>query len=272
MKKSLTCRLMLFIGLTFLYLPITTLILYSFNRSRLVTYWGGFSTHWYHVLFHDQIIINAALLTLKIAAIASTVAIILGTMLSVALKRYRRFKGKTLLTSMSISPIILPDVISGLALLLLFVSLEKLIGWPAQQGFNTILIAHITFCTAYASIVIQSRFNSLDHSLEEAALDLGAGPTQTFFSITLPQLLTGIIAAWLLAFTLSIDDVVITSFVSGPSSTTLPMAIFSSVKTGSTPELNALASILILIVAILLITAGITKYITSRFKRFTRAH
>lgn len=252
-------RLMLILGFAFLYLPILTLIIYSFNASRLVTYWGGWSTHWYHELFSDQAIINAAWLTIRIGACASTVAIVLGTMLAVALKQYRFFKSKTLLYSMSIAPIILPDVISGLALLLLFVSLEKVIGWPAQQGFNTILIAHITFCTAYASIVIQSRFNSLDRSLEEAALDLGAGPIKTFFTITLPQLTSGIVAAWLLAFTLSMDDVVITTFVSGPSNTTLPMYIFSTVKTGSSPELNALATILILIVASILIVGAFIK-------------
>lgn len=255
MKKSPFLNLFLFLGFIFLYAPIVVLVIYSFNSSRLVTYWGGWSLHWYHVLFHDSDVISAAWLSIRLATVASTIAIVLGTMLSIALRKYRRFKGKTFLYSLSVAPIILPDVVSGLALLLLFVSLESLIGWPSTQGFNTILMAHVTFCTAYASIVIQSRLVNLDPALEEAAQDLGASPARTFFYITLPQLMPGLVAAWLLSFTLSIDDVVITTFVAGPSSTTLPMYIFSTVKTGVTPELNALATLLIAIAGIGLLCA-----------------
>lgn len=259
MKRSPWLMLYLILGFVFLYAPIVVLVLYSFNKSQLVTYWGGFSLRWYHQLFHDWTVIDAALLSIKIATLASSIAVVLGTMLAVILRKYRRFRGKTFLYSLTVAPIIMPDVVSGLSLLLLFVSLESLIGWPSTQGFNTILMAHITFCTAYASIVIQSRLVGLDPALEEAAQDLGASPTRTFFSITLPQLLPGLIAAWLLSFTLSIDDVVITTFVAGPSSTTLPMYIFSTVKTVATPELNAVASILISIVVFGLVIAGLIR-------------
>jgi len=259
LKKSHTHGLILLIGLAFLYTPILVLIINSFNQSRLVSYWGGWSFQWYKTLIHDQDVLSAAWLTLRLAFSASSIAIVLATLLAVILKRYKHFSGKTFIYAMSISPIILPDVVSGLALLLLFVSLERLIHWPSTEGFDTILIAHITFCTAYASIIIQSRFASLDKSLEEAALDLGASPTKTFFWITLPQLFPSLLAAWLLGFTLSIDDVVITTFVSGPSNTTLPMYIFSTVKTGTTPELNALATVMILIIAGLLIMGSCFK-------------
>lgn len=259
MKKSPWLNLYLLIGFIFLYLPILILVLYSFNASRLVTFWGGWSLHWYQVLFHDDNVISAAWLSIRIACVASSIAICLGTMLAVVLRKYRSFRGKTLLYGMSVAPIILPDVVSGLSLLLLFVSLESLIGWPSTQGFNTILMAHITFCTAYASIVIQTRLSNLDPALEEAAQDLGASPSQTFFWVTLPQLVPALMAAWLLSFTLSIDDVVITTFVAGPSSTTLPMYLFSTVKTGVTPELNAIASILIGIVVLGLVVAGFFK-------------
>lgn len=253
MKKSWFLRIWLVIGLAFLYIPILTLVIYSFNDSDIVTLWGGWSGHWYVDLVHDDDIIAAAWLSIRIGVLASTLAVIFGTMLALAFSRYGHFRGRTFLYGMSITPLMMPDVITGLSLLLMFVGLQSLIGWPGQQGFLTILIAHTTFCTAYAVIVIQSRLANLDRSTEEAAMDLGARPTKTFFWITLPQVFASLVVAWLLSFTLSIDDLVITSFVSGPTTTTLPMYIYSSVKNNVTPEINALATVMIAIIAVFLV-------------------
>ena len=212
--------------------------------------WGGFSTRWYGTLFENQQVLDALYLSLKIAFTSATLATILGTMSGFVLARFGRFKGRTLLSGMVTSPMVMPEVITGLSLLLLFVSLQQLIGWPGQRGFSTITIAHTTFSLAYVAIIVQSRLIAMDESLEEAAMDLGGRPLRVVFDITLPLIAPAMIAGWLLSFTLSLDDLVIASFVSGPGSTTLPMYIFSKVKLGVSPDINALASIIIAVVSI----------------------
>lgn len=264
MKKRFSwLTLVLIFGLFFLYFPIAVLVIYSFNASPLVNIWGGWSLSWYQTLFQDSDVLNAAWLSIRIAVTASTAAVVLGTLSAVVIKRYGYFKTKSFFYGMTVTPLVMPDVVTGLSLLLMFVGLENLVGWPGTHGFNTILMAHITFCTAYAAIVIQARLGNLDRSIEEAALDLGARPTKAFFWITLPQIIPSLVAAWLLSFTLSIDDLVITSFVSGPGSTTLPMYIYSSVRAGVTPEINALATIMIFIVGFIVV-AGL--FISQRWK------
>jgi putrescine transport system permease protein len=237
-------------GYAFLYIPLASVVFYSFNASRLVTVWGGFSTRWYGTLFENQQVLDALYLSLKIAFTSATLATILGTMSGFVLARFGRFKGRTLLSGMVTSPMVMPEVITGLSLLLLFVSLQQLIGWPGQRGFSTITIAHTTFSLAYVAIIVQSRLIAMDESLEEAAMDLGGRPLRVVFDITLPLIAPAMIAGWLLSFTLSLDDLVIASFVSGPGSTTLPMYIFSKVKLGVSPDINALASIIIAVVSI----------------------
>ena len=244
-------------GFAFLYIPILSMIVFSFNESRLVTVWAGFSTKWYVELFQNEQIINAAKLSLRIAAVNATGAVILGTLAGFALSRFRRFKGRTLMTGMTTAPLVMPEVITGLSMLLLFVAMEHMFGWPSGRGVTTITIAHITFSMAYVTVVIQSRLSTLDESLEEAAMDLGARPWKVFAVITLPIIFPAILAGWLLAFTLSWDDLVITSFVSGPGSSTLPLVIFSKVRLGVSPDINALATIMVTIVAIGIVSAGL---------------
>jgi putrescine transport system permease protein len=238
------------LGFIFLYAPIISLVVFSFNESKLVTVWGGFSAKWYGQLLADPAILNAGLLSLQVAATSATIALILGTFCAVALTRFRRFRGRTVLAGMVSAPLVMPDVITGLSLLLLFVAMESIFGWPAGRGTLTIILAHATFCMAYVTVVVQSRLADLDLSLEEAAQDLGATPVRVFFDITLPIISPALISGWLLAFTLSLDDLVIASFVSGPGSSTLPMVIFSKMKLGVSPDINALATIIIGIVAI----------------------
>lgn len=242
-------------GYAFLYIPLISVIVYSFNDSKLATVWGGFSTRWYGELFRNEQVLDAALLSLQIAAVSATLATILGTMAGLVLARFGRFRGRTLFSGMIISPMVMPEVITGLSLLLLFVSLQQITGWPGQRGFSTITIAHTTFAMAYVAVIVQSRLASMDQSLEEAAMDLGGRPLRVVFDITLPLITPAMISGWLLAFTLSLDDLVIASFVSGPGSTTLPMYIFSKVKLGVTPDINALASLIILVVSVSLLTA-----------------
>ena len=251
-------------GYAFLYVPILLLIIYSFNESRLVTVWSGWSTRWYGELLQNEQMLSAAGLSLRIAAVTATFAVALGTIAGLALARFGRFRGRTLFSGMITAPLVMPEVITGLSLLLLFVSMEQLIGWPGGRGATTITIAHITFATAYVAVIVQSRLVGLDESVEEAALDLGAKPAKVFFVITLPIISPALIAGWLLAFTLSLDDLVIASFVSGPGSSTLPMVIFSSVRLGVTPEVNALATVIIVIVTTGILAAGI---IMSRHER-----
>jgi putrescine transport system permease protein len=239
-------------GLAFLYFPILSMIVFSFNNSRLVTVWDAANSPtlvWYRKLFANGQILDAALLSLQIAAVTATGAVILGTLAGLALVRFGPFRGRAMLATMTTAPLVMPEVITGLSLLLLFVALEQLTGWPAGRGIATITIAHITFAMAYVTVVVQSRLAGFDDSLEEAALDLGAKPAKVFFRITLPLIAPALVSGWLLAFTLSWDDVVISQFVSGPNSTTLPMVIFSKARLGVSPDINALATIMVLIVA-----------------------
>jgi putrescine transport system permease protein len=232
-----------------------SVVFYSFNNSKLATVWGGFSARWYGELLHNEQILDATFLSLRIAATSATIATVLGTMAGLVLARFGRFRGRTLFSGMITSPLVMPEVITGLSLLLLFVSMQHLFGWPAQRGFSTITIAHTTFSMAYVAVIVRSRLSAMDESLEEAAMDLGGRPLRVVFDITLPLIAPAMIAGWLLAFTLSLDDLVIASFVSGPGSSTLPMYIFSKVKLGVTPDINALASLIILIVSVALIIA-----------------
>jgi putrescine transport system permease protein len=239
------------LGFAFLYLPIVLLVIYSFNASKLVTVWGGFSTKWYVELLHNEGLLDAAWVTLRVALISATVATILGTLAAVTLVRYGRFKGRTLFSGMIYAPLVMPDVITGLSLLLLFVA----IGFA--RGFWTIILAHITFSMCFVAVVVQSRLITFDRSLEEAALDLGCPPLKTFLKITLPLIAPAIVAGWMLGFTLSLDDLVIASFTTGPGATTLPMKIYSQVRLGVTPEINAVCTILIAIVTCGVIAASI---------------
>jgi len=247
----------LILGYCFLYGPILSLIVYSFNESRLVTVWGGFSTKWYGELLRNEQILGAAWLSVKIATVNATAAVVLGTLAGYALARFRRFRGRTLFTSLITGPLVMPDVIIGLSLLLLFVAMEQLIGWPQGRDALTIIIAHVTFSMAYVAVVVQSRVSQLDPSLEEAALDLGARPARVFLRITLPIIAPALAAGWLLAFTLSLDDLVIASFTAGPGSTTLPMVVYSSVRLGVSPQINALATIIVAVVALGVVIAGL---------------
>ena len=253
-QSRLTISVLAF-GYAFLYIPLVSVIVYSFNDSKLATVWGGFSTRWYGELFRNEQILDAVFLSLRVAATSATFATILGTIAGLVLVRFGRFRGRTLFSGMITSPLVMPEVITGLSLLLLFVSLQQLIGWPGQRGFSTITIAHTTFAMAYVAVVVRSRLTAMDESLEEAAMDLGCGPLRVLFDITLPLIAPAMIAGWLLAFTLSLDDLVIASFVSGPGASTLPMYIFSKVKLGVTPDINALATLFILIVSLGLVTA-----------------
>jgi putrescine transport system permease protein len=244
------------LGYAFLYLPIVLLVVYSFNASRLVTVWGGFSTKWYGELAGDQRILGAAWLSLKIAVTNATVSTLLGTLAAVVLVRFRRFPGRTLFTGMITAPLVMPEIITGLAMLLLFVSMEVTFGWPEGRSFTTIVIAHVTFSLSFVTVVVQSRLAQMDISLEEAAMDLGARPAKVFLVITLPIIAPSLLAGWLLSFTLSVDDVVISSFVTGPGTTTLPIVIFSKVRLGVSPEVNALASIVVAIVSVGIVIFG----------------
>jgi putrescine transport system permease protein len=243
------------IGFAVLYLPILVLIAYSFNASPLVSVWGGLSTTWYVKLLHNRELLDAALLSLEVAISASTAAVVLGTLAAIALVRFARFPGRLLLTGMVTAPLVMPEVITGTTQLLLFVSLLQTFSWP-HRGFLTIVLAHVTFCIAYVTVTVQSRLQGADRSLEEAAQDLGAGPTRAFLEITLPLISPAIVSSWLLSFTLSLDDLVISSFVTGPGATTLPMLIYSKVKLGVSPDINALASLIIGIVGSCVILAG----------------
>lgn len=254
-KQSRFVFSVLVFGYAFLYVPLASVIVYSFNDSKLATVWGGFSTRWYVELFKNEQILDAAFLSLRIATTSATLATIFGTMAGLILVRFGRFRGQTLFSGMITAPLVMPEVITGLSLLLFFVSLQQLIGWPGQRGFMTITIAHTTFSMAYVAVIVRSRLATMDESLEEAAMDLGCRPLRIVFDITLPLIAPAMIAGWLLAFTLSLDDLVIASFVSGPGSSTLPMYIFSKVKLGVTPDINALASLIILVISILVFAA-----------------
>ena len=249
------------IGFAFLYLPMLILIIYSFNESRLVTVWAGFSTKWYGELLHNEAFLRAAWVTLKVAVISSTIAAVLGTMAAYAMVRGGRFRGRTLFSGMIYAPLVMPEVITGLSLLLLFIAIGM------ERGVITIVLAHTTFSMCYVSVVVSSRLASFDRSLEEAALDLGCTPFDAFRSVTLPIIAPAVISGWLLAFTLSLDDLVIASFTSGPSSTTLPIKIYSAVRLGVSPEINALSTIMILIVTFGVIIASLVSKRTIAIQR-----
>ena len=256
-RTSVFIRTIGFFGFVFLYAPIISLVVFSFNKSKLVTVWGGFSGKWYGELLNDPQILTAAWLSLRIAFISASIAIVIGTIAAFALARFGKFRSRTLLTGMITAPLVMPEVITGLSLLLLFVAMQGLIGWPAGRGVTTIIIAHATFGAAYVAVIVQSRLTDMDLSVEEAAADLGAHPLRVFFDITMPIISPAIISGWLLAFTLSLDDLVVAQFVSGPGSSTLPMVIFSKVRLGVTPEINALATIIIVLVSLGIIAAAL---------------
>lgn len=244
---------MLVLGLAFLYVPILSMIVFSFNNSRLVTVWDRDDSptlRWYVRLLENDQLLGAAWISVKVAAMTASGAVILGTLAAVVLTRFGPFRGRALLSAMTTAPLVMPEIITGISMLLLFVALEQAIGWPAGRGLLTITIAHITFAMAYVTVVVQSRLAGFDESLEEAALDLGAKPSTVFFRITLPLITPALVSGWLLAFTLSWDDVVIAQFVSGPGSSTLPMEIFSRVRRGVSPDINALATVMVLVVAV----------------------
>ncbi|MGO6878708.1 ABC transporter permease [Rhizobium ruizarguesonis] len=254
------------LGFAFLYLPIVLLVIFSFNESKLVTVWGGFSTKWYASLMSNQALLDAAWVTLRVGLLSATLATILGTMAALTLVRYTRFRGRMLFSGMVYAPLVMPEVITGLSLLLLFVAIGL------DRGFWTITLAHTTLTMCFVAVVVQSRLLSFDHSIEEAAQDLGAPPVRTFFEITLPIIAPAVASGWILAFTLSLDDLVIASFTSGPGATTLPMRIYSQVRLGVTPEINAVCTILIGIVAVGVICASIiTKRRETQRQRDERA-
>jgi putrescine transport system permease protein len=247
----------LVLGFIFLYGPMVVLITYSFNANKLMTLWGGFSTKWYPVLLDDAAVLTAAKNSFIVAAVSATFATVLGTMAGYVLARYRKFHGRTAFSGMVTAPLVMPEVITGLSMLLLFKEMGYWFGWPKAMGFSTVILAHITFSMSYVTVVMQSRFSVFDMSLEEAALDLGAKPLKTFMVITLPIVAPAVISGWLLAFTISLDDLVITIYNNGPGSGTLPQLIFSKVRRGVDPTINALATIIITVVATGVITSHI---------------
>ncbi|MFD2180021.1 ABC transporter permease subunit [Veronia pacifica] len=268
MRQKRFSSFVLWGGLIFLYLPMLILVIYSFNASKLVTVWGGWSVKWYGELFRDEQILNAVWTSLKIAFYSSSMAVILGTLAAFVMTRFHRSRGRFALSTMITAPLVMPEVIIGLSLLLLFVQMGELFGWPAERGMTTVWIAHSTFCAAYVAVVVSSRLREMDFSIEEAAMDLGATPLKVFFVVTIPIISPSLIAGWLLSFSLSLDDLVIASFVSGPGSTTLPMVVFSSVRLGVSPKINALATLIILAVAM---AAFIAWYFARRADQKSRA-
>jgi len=264
MKPTSFLRASLIGGILFLYLPIVVLIGYSFNASDKVNIWGGFSTKWYGSLLQDEQLMEAALNSLIVAVVSATIATIIGSLAAITLVRFGRFKGRTLLSGMISAPLVMPEVITGISLLLLFVAMDQIIGWPARRGMSTIVIAHITFASAFVAVIVQSRLVSLDESLEEAAADLGSTPFRVFQKVVLPLITPALAAGWLLAFTLSLDDLVIASFTTGPGATTLPILIFSKVRLGVSPDVNALATIIVLAVGFAVAIAGAVMFRTQK--------
>ena len=254
MRQRATTWTVLGLGFAFLYIPVIILMVYSFNESRLATVWSGFSFKWYGELFRDKQMLQAAWVSIKVAFWTATAAVVLGTMAALVMTRMRRFPGKTLFGALITAPLVMPEVIIGLSILLMFVSLGQLVGLQ-PRGILSIWIAHVTFTLAFVTVVVSSRLSELDKSLEEAAMDLGANRIKVFFLITLPIIAPALVSGWLLAFTLSLDDVVIASFVAGPNSTTLPMKVFSSVRLGVSPKINALATLMIAAVSVAAVIA-----------------
>jgi putrescine transport system permease protein len=246
----------LVIGIAFLYVPIAVLVIYSFNASKLVTVWGGWSTRWYAELFNDAPLVESALISLRLALVSASVATVLGTLAALALQRFGRFRGRLLFAAMIYAPLVMPEVVTGLSLLLLFVAIA------VDRGFWTVAIAHTTMAMCFVTVIVQSRLADFDMSLEEAAMDLGASPSRTFFAVTLPLILPAIVAAWMLAFALSLDDLVIASFTTGPGTTTLPIRIYSEVRLGVKPEMNAVCTIMIAVVGVAIIVASLLAKLT----------
>jgi putrescine transport system permease protein len=263
-RRSLFLTLMLVFGLVFLYVPILSMILFSFNDSRLATVWGGFSIRWYSALWKNDQVLEAAWLSLRIAFVSASIATILGVMAAIALARFGRFRGRTMFSSLMLAPLVLPEVIIAIALLMLFVILGAWIGWPGQRGVTTVTLAHATLSVTYVATIVRARLGTMDPSLEEAALDMGAKPLAVLTTVTLPIIAPAIFAGWLLAFTLSLDNVVLSSFTTGPGATTLPILIWSKVKLGVTPDINALATVIVLVVGSGIVLAG---YLLSRSER-----
>jgi putrescine transport system permease protein len=257
-------------GFAFLYVPILSMVVFSFNASRLVTVWDAVnspSLKWYYALLNDEEILDAAWISLKVAVINASGAVILGTLAGFGLARFSQFRGRFTLNAMTTAPLVMPEVITGLSLLLLFVAMEQSIGWPAGRGLTTMTIAHMTFSMAYVTVVVQSRMASFDTALEEAAMDLGAKPLKVFFVITLPIIFPAVLSGWLLAFTLSWDDLVISSFTSGPGSSTLPMVVFSKVRLGVNPEINVLATLTIAAVTLIIVGVALWMARSSRLEK-----
>ncbi|POA28924.1 MULTISPECIES: ABC transporter permease subunit [Pseudomonas] len=250
MKRFGFAKFMLIFGLTFIYLPMLILVIYSFNASKLVTVWGGWSVKWYVGLLDNTQLMGSVVRSLEIACYTAIAAVALGTLAAFVLTRVTRFKGRTLFGGLVTAPLVMPEVITGLSLLLLFVAMAQLIGWPQERGIVTIWIAHTTFCAAYVAVVVSARLRELDLSIEEAAMDLGAKPFKVFFLITIPMIAPSLAAGGMMSFALSLDDLVLASFVSGPGSTTLPMEVFSAVRLGVKPEINAVASLILLAVSL----------------------
>ncbi|MBO9550519.1 MULTISPECIES: ABC transporter permease subunit [unclassified Pseudomonas] len=250
MKRFSFSKLMLVLGLLFIYLPMLILVIYSFNASKLVTVWGGWSVKWYVGLLDNTQLMGSVMRSLEIACYTAVAAVALGTLAAFVLTRVTRFKGRTLFGGLVTAPLVMPEVITGLSLLLLFVAMAQMIGWPQERGIVTIWIAHTTFCAAYVAVVVSARLRELDLSIEEAAMDLGAKPWKVFFLITIPMIAPSLAAGGMMSFALSLDDLVLASFVSGPGSTTLPMEVFSAVRLGVKPEINAVASLILLSVSL----------------------
>ena len=250
MKRFRFSSLMLVLGLLFIYLPMLILVIYSFNASKLVTVWGGWSVKWYVGLLNNSQLMGSVVRSLEIACYTAVAAVALGTLAAFVLTRITRFKGRTLFGGLVTAPLVMPEVITGLSLLLLFVAMAQMIGWPQERGIVTIWIAHTTFCAAYVAVVVSARLRELDLSIEEAAMDLGARPWKVFFLITIPMIAPSLAAGGMMSFALSLDDLVLASFVSGPGSTTLPMEVFSAVRLGVKPEINAVASLILLAVSL----------------------
>lgn len=268
MRRFGFAKLMLWLGLLFIYLPMIIMVIYSFNASKLVTVWGGWSLKWYFGLLDNKQLIGSVFRSLEIAFYTAIAAVALGTVAAFVLTRIPHFRGRTLFGGMVTAPLVMPEVITGLSLLLLFVAMAQLVGWPAERGMLTIWIAHTTFCSAYVAIVVSARLRELDLSIEEAAMDLGAKPWKVFFLITIPMIAPSLAAGGMMSFALSLDDLVLASFVSGPGSTTLPMEVFSAVRLGVKPEINAVASLILLSVS--LFTFG-SWYLMARAEKRRRA-
>ena len=256
-RRSPFLYTMLAFGFAFFYVPILSMIVYSFNASRVATVWGGFSTKWYGTLMSNGQVGQALRLSLEIAIISSTCATILGTMAGIALARFTKFRGRTLFSGLVTAPLIMPEVITGISSLIFFILMAQYVGWPSARGFTTVTLAHITFSMVFVTTIVQSRMLSADRAIEEAAMDLGSRPWQVMKDVTLPVISPAILSGWLLAFTISMDDVVITNFTTGPGTTTLPILIWSKVKLGVTPDINALATLIVLTVGVCVLTAGV---------------